>query len=218
MTKASKTAIILTTTLVIVGVGGYLVYTYLIKPAKNKKDSNVDKATKSDSTTNSSNSETLSKGDSPQIIKAKSSDTPTTQADIINFQNWLNKNHAGWATGYTGGVVNSGDSGYGSFGTLTQAAWNLYKDEYISQKQLDALNRFSIQDVVTVRNSIYGVKKRKYIGNKYVESNDVVNLINGDSFWIAGKTFHNGKAVYVFAPHNRTDSFFFSNGDNLVNL
>jgi hypothetical protein len=46
------------------------------------------------------------------------------------FQNWLDLYKAGWATGFTGGILNKG-AGYGNFGPRTQKAWNLYGKEYI---------------------------------------------------------------------------------------
>ena len=51
---------------------------------------------------------------------------------IKAFQTWLNKNHAGWATGYTNGVVLPTDNGFGMFGSLTQAAYKNYGDEYLA--------------------------------------------------------------------------------------
>jgi hypothetical protein len=51
---------------------------------------------------------------------------------VMKFQDWLDSNHAGWATGYTDGKVSRG-KGYGSFGPRTQKAWNSYKTEYLNQ-------------------------------------------------------------------------------------
>ena len=45
------------------------------------------------------------------------------------FQDWLDKNHAGWAEGYTDRKVNKG-KGYGRFGPRTQKAWNKYQTEF----------------------------------------------------------------------------------------
>ena len=46
------------------------------------------------------------------------------------FQDWLDINHAGWATGFPNGKLNKG-SGYGKFGPRTQKAWALYGKEYL---------------------------------------------------------------------------------------
>ena len=46
------------------------------------------------------------------------------------FQNWLDLYKEGWATGFTGGILNKG-AGYGTFGPRTKNAWNLYGKEYL---------------------------------------------------------------------------------------
>jgi hypothetical protein len=46
------------------------------------------------------------------------------------FQDWLDINHAGWATGFPNGKLNKG-AGYGNFGPRTQKAWTLYGKEYL---------------------------------------------------------------------------------------
>ena len=52
---------------------------------------------------------------------------------IKKFQDWLDVNVPGWATGYQGGILNKGQngSGYGRFGPRTQKAWKLYSSFYI---------------------------------------------------------------------------------------
>jgi hypothetical protein len=50
---------------------------------------------------------------------------------IKKFQDWLDMNKSGWATGYTGGVL-KGAGGYGKFGPRTRKAWDLHKSEYLS--------------------------------------------------------------------------------------
>jgi hypothetical protein len=50
---------------------------------------------------------------------------------VMNFQDWLDQNKPGWASGYQGGVVSKG-RGYGSFGPRTQKAWALYGKEFLS--------------------------------------------------------------------------------------
>jgi hypothetical protein len=49
---------------------------------------------------------------------------------VKKFQDWLDKNKAGWATGYSGGVLNQA-GGYGKFGPRTTKAWNSYGQEYL---------------------------------------------------------------------------------------
>ena len=50
---------------------------------------------------------------------------------VMNFQDWLDQNKPGWASGYQGGVVSKG-RGYGSFGPRTQKAWAAYGKEFLS--------------------------------------------------------------------------------------
>ncbi len=52
---------------------------------------------------------------------------------IKTFQDWLDKNVPGWATGYKGGIIDQGKSGggYGKYGPRTQKAWAQYKDKYL---------------------------------------------------------------------------------------
>jgi hypothetical protein len=51
--------------------------------------------------------------------------------DVKAFQDWLDKNHAGWATGYPNGIV-AGGSGYGNFGSLTSQAFKQYGNQYLA--------------------------------------------------------------------------------------
>jgi hypothetical protein len=48
---------------------------------------------------------------------------------VKKFQDWLDTNKSGWATGYADGKVNKG-KGYGRFGPRTSKAWGQYKSEY----------------------------------------------------------------------------------------
>jgi hypothetical protein len=68
----------------------------------------------------------------------KSSQIPSELKDVEGvrkFQDWLDSNHAGWAKGYEGGILNKGISrgGYGKFGPRTIKAWNTptYKNDYL---------------------------------------------------------------------------------------
>jgi hypothetical protein len=49
------------------------------------------------------------------------------------FQDWLDTNHPGWATGFKDGKLMKG-RGYGTYGPRTSAAWAKYKDEYLNKK------------------------------------------------------------------------------------
>jgi hypothetical protein len=67
-----------------------------------------------------------------------SSQIPSELKDVEGvrkFQDWLDSNHAGWAKGYEGGILNKGISrgGYGKFGPRTIKAWNTprYKNDYL---------------------------------------------------------------------------------------
>lgn len=58
---------------------------------------------------------------------------PTELADaegVKKFQDWLDTNKKGWATGYPNGVLNKA-GGYGRFGPRTTKAWTTHKDEYL---------------------------------------------------------------------------------------
>lgn len=70
-------------------------------------------------------------------IKKPITPTPAELKDskgIMVFQDWLDKNKAGWATGYDGGILNK-QKGYGKFGPRTQKAWVSFKDEYLKGGQ-----------------------------------------------------------------------------------
>lgn len=64
---------------------------------------------------------------------AKPVATPPELKDIKAFQDWLDTNAKGWATGYKEGIINKGQNGggYGKFGPRTQKAWATYKDQFL---------------------------------------------------------------------------------------
>jgi hypothetical protein len=64
---------------------------------------------------------------------AKPVATPPELKNIKAFQDWLDVNAKGWATGYKDGIINKGQNGagYGKFGPRTQKAWATYKDQYL---------------------------------------------------------------------------------------
>jgi hypothetical protein len=64
---------------------------------------------------------------------------PTELKDINGvkaFQDWLDENKAGWASGYANGVLNKLGKGYGRMGPRTTKAWGLFKDEYLNPQKL----------------------------------------------------------------------------------
>jgi hypothetical protein len=64
---------------------------------------------------------------------AKPVATPPELKDIKAFQDWLDVNAKGWATGYKDGIINKGQNGggYGKYGPRTQKAWATYKDQFL---------------------------------------------------------------------------------------
>ena len=68
---------------------------------------------------------------------------------VKKFQDWLDANKPGWATGYADGKVNKG-RGYGRFGPRTNKAWNSYKNEYITNP--NAIDLSLVPDLQGVTN------------------------------------------------------------------
>ena len=54
------------------------------------------------------------------------------------FQDWLDMNAQGWATGFTNGILNKG-VGYGNFGPRTQKAWNTYGRRFLSGGDMEEM-------------------------------------------------------------------------------
>ena len=69
----------------------------------------------------------------PAAAPAKPVAIPPELKDIKAFQDWLDVNAKGWATGYKEGIINKGQNGggYGKFGPRTQKAWAKYKDQFL---------------------------------------------------------------------------------------
>jgi len=70
---------------------------------------------------------------------------------IKKFQDWLDANKVGWATGYANGILNKTGAGYGRMGPRTTKAWTSYKDEYLKGGQTQNNNPYS--DYAEVENS-----------------------------------------------------------------
>jgi hypothetical protein len=88
-------------------------------------------------------------------VKNKTTQKPATPVPsqlkdtngVKSFQDWLDKNASGWATGYKGGVIDQGKGGggYGKFGPRTQKAWKQYKDQYLKSKSIQPIELEPIQ-------------------------------------------------------------------------
>ena len=68
---------------------------------------------------------------------------------IKSFQDWLDTNAPGWATGYKGGVIDQGKGGggYGNFGPRTQKAWQQYKDQYLEATSLQPIQSKGLKEL-----------------------------------------------------------------------
>jgi hypothetical protein len=76
--------------------------------------------------------------------------------EVKAFQNWLNKNYAGWANGYPNGVVLPTDSGYGSYGSLTATAFKNYGSQYLA-----SLNQANTQPNISTQPAIQPTETAK---------------------------------------------------------
>jgi hypothetical protein len=72
------------------------------------------------------------------------------------FQDWLDVNAAGWATGYKEGIINKGQNGggYGRFGPRTQKGWATYKDTYL--KSATSVNPYADYKTVETNDKVEG--------------------------------------------------------------
>jgi len=81
--------------------------------------------------------------------------TPPVQLQSVegvkSFQDWLDTNAKGWATGYKDGIINKGQNGggYGRYGPRTLKAWNTYKDKYLQASGPQALTSKQAQTLPT---------------------------------------------------------------------
>jgi hypothetical protein len=106
--------------------------TFILKDPKTKRSltdiqgcgSGNDSEVKSDTKDTSKPSQSSQGPETPQELK--------NPEGVKKFQDWLDRNKKGWATGYSNGVLNKQGRGYGRFGPRTQKAWNQYKDDYLS--------------------------------------------------------------------------------------
>lgn len=71
---------------------------------------------------------------------------------IQEFQDWLDVNKKGWATGYPNGILNKA-KGYGKFGTRTKAAYLKYGKEFIDLKK-NTLSKEEMTNLNTLINTL----------------------------------------------------------------
>ena len=79
------------------------------------------------------------------------SPTPAELKDvngIKKFQDWLDENKKGWATGYQGGVLSKSGKGYGRMGPRTNKAWGLYKSEFLNPQA--PIKPITQQEIATI--------------------------------------------------------------------
>jgi hypothetical protein len=80
---------------------------------------------------------------------------PTELKDIEGvkkFQDWLDTNKKGWASGYANGILNKIGKGYGRMGPRTNKAWGLYKDEF--SNPTDKVEPITSQEITTINASL----------------------------------------------------------------
>jgi hypothetical protein len=95
---------------------------------------------------------------------------------VKKFQDWLDKNHAGWATGFSGGILNKA-GGYGRFGPRTSKGWASYGAEY--QKSLTGTPPpTNPNDVASLENK-FGLKSSADIVADYKKNNANIPNPNG---------------------------------------
>jgi hypothetical protein len=112
------------------GTGSWNDYLFYNNGKVGKPDGNMDDYSCDGNTIKIGKSSSRGKtgGGSPSVkIPAELGD----KTGVMNFQNWLDENKPGWASGYQGGVVSKG-RGYGNFGPRTQKAWASYGKEFLS--------------------------------------------------------------------------------------
>ena len=101
---------------------------------------------------------------------------PTELKDINGvkkFQDWLDTNKAGWASGYKGGKLNQTGNGYGRMGPRTNKAWGLYKDEYLNPT--DKVEPITSQEITTINASLM---KPGETSNDYFKNPDGTIKVN----------------------------------------
>jgi hypothetical protein len=101
---------------------------------------------------------------------------PTELKDINGvkkFQDWLDTNKAGWASGYKDGKLSQTGSGWGRMGPRTNKAWGLYKDEYLNPT--DKVEPITSQEITTINASLM---KPGETSNDYFKNPDGTIKVN----------------------------------------
>lgn len=82
--------------------------------------------------------------------------TPKELKDVNGiklFQDWLDVNAKGWATGYKDGIINKGQNGkgYGSYGPRTQKAWNSNGRKFLS-RDTEEMKPMDVKPITPITN------------------------------------------------------------------
>lgn len=78
---------------------------------------------------------------------------------VKKFQDWLDTNKKGWASGYANGILNKTGKGYGRMGPRTSKAWNLYKAEFLSPAS--EVKPITSQDIQTINSEVNATTPNK---------------------------------------------------------
>jgi hypothetical protein len=119
---------------------------------------------------------------SPDKSKPKQTiQKPKELTDVEAFQDWLDENHPGWATGFKDGKLRKG-RGYGTFGPRTSAAWGKYKDEYLNKKTTTKTPESSqeeydaVEEVPAETNTTTNVEKQAQSTMQFNKPSDVPSI------------------------------------------
>jgi hypothetical protein len=101
---------------------------------------------------------------------------------IKKFQDWCDKNHAGWAYGYANGILNKLGKGYGRMGPRTCKAWSLYKDEYLKSLQPTEKPEVSGEVTSVNANSEVGGEQGNTVPNAGATQTQTKTQVSGSEF------------------------------------
>jgi len=119
-----RTLAITASVLAILGTGGYLIYTKLIKP---KNEEKAKKKAEEDATKNAQPQQQQQGGGTPSPGNLATTTQPfTSSAEVKAFQDWMDVNYPTWLNG---GRLSKGN-GYGTFGPSTSNVYETHKQEY----------------------------------------------------------------------------------------
>lgn len=93
--------------------------------------------------------------------------TAPADLDVKKFQDWLDTNKPGWATGYKDGILKQGQNGggYGKFGPRTTKQWNdpKVKEEYLAS--IGKSDKSQVTDVEAGGESVMGMTPEDILKN-----------------------------------------------------